>query len=392
MTDQIHVYQNPPHRLVFGPGSAKTAPDELRALNVRTPLLVCSMRAARSSSVREIARSLRIGAERIFDGVQPHVPLASVQQGFARAGQVMADGLVSFGGGSAVDTAKAIALALAENGEVLAFALKRTADGKVSGRPTTKTKLPIVAIPITVSGAEITPGFGVTDARGRKFIFRDMSLAPRSIISDPELLREVPCETLAASVMNAIAHCFEALYSRAGNPISAIYARESLPLLANGLSGALDSGVTVAPFASLAFGAYLAGVAIFNARTALHHAICHKLAPAAGLSHGVANAIMLPHVLEFNLRAAEQELAAVGEFIGGAARDASPAEKAKAAIGWVRNLAKAAGLPQRLRDVHVEKGILRELARQIAEEPGLTFNPGAELTVADIEGILDAAW
>ncbi|MBI2289740.1 MAG: iron-containing alcohol dehydrogenase, partial [Betaproteobacteria bacterium] len=144
-------------------------------------------------------------------------------------------------------------------------------------------------------------------------------------------------------------------------------------------------------YIALALGAYYAGVSITNARTALHHSICHKLGPAVGLTHGMTNSIVLPHVLEFNLPAARDELAEVGELIGQANVGLS-ARTPEDAIAAVRALARHAGLPSRLRDVNVSREKLPALAQVILNEPGLAFNPRPVESAAQIAAILDSAW
>jgi maleylacetate reductase len=384
-------YNSPTHRLVFGWGARAALKEELGRLNVRRPMLVCSARAARSSEVINLARSLGLADESVFSGVSSHAPLRSAYEGWQRARALEADCLISFGGGSASDTTKAIALACAEDGRILDFTLERLPDGSVKNPLSARAKLPSVAIPTTVSGAEITPGFALTEETGKKILFRDASVAPRVLVYDPELMTSVPSRSMSESGMNALAHAIEALYSKARNPISRIYAREGVPLLYRGLNAIAMGSAQRDDYTALALGAYYAGVSITNARTALHHSICHKLGPAVGLTHGLTNAIMLPHVLQFNLPAVRDELAAVGQLIQEANVGLS-AHTPEDAIAAVQALAQRAGLPSRLRDVNVSRERLPALAQVILNEPGLAFNPRPVESAAQIESILDSAW
>jgi len=384
-------YNSPAHRLVFGWGARAALKEELERLNVRRPMLVCSARAARSSEVIDLARSLGLADEAVFNAVGSHAPLRSAYEGWQRARALEADCLISFGGGSASDTTKGIALACAEDGCILDFTLERLPDGSLQNPLSTRVKLPSVAIPTTVSGAEITPAFALTEETGKKILFRDASLAPRLLVYDPELMISVPSRSMSESGMNALAHTIEALYSKARNPISRIHAREGLPLLYLGLHAIATGSAQREDYIALALGAYYAGVSITNARTGLHHSICHKLGPAVGLTHGMTNAIMLPHVLEFNLPAARGELAAVGELIQQANVGLSP-RTPEDAIAAVQALARRAGLPSRLRDVNVSREKLPALAQVILNEPGLAFNPRPVESAAQIEAILDSAW
>jgi alcohol dehydrogenase class IV len=391
MSPTSFAYRNPTHRLVFGHGALDRIAEELSAAALRKPMLVCSARGAASDAARMIIQALRIGHDAVFSGVRSHAPLASVNEAWKQARALQPDCLIALGGGSAADTVKGIALAFAEEGRVLDFVLARGADGQLKGRPTITPKLPIVAVPTTVSGAEVSPSFGLTDDSGRKLIIRHDSLAPSILVYDPDLLRSVPLATLAPSVMNALAHNVEALYSKGRNPISDVYACASLPLLNDGLSTALADPADDDAYSSLTLGAYYAAVAIFNARTGLHHAICHKLAPAAGLSHGIANSIILPRALEFNLPAARPELTRVAQLIckGPAAAGELRAEHA---IEQLEQLSARAGLPRRLREVGVRREIFPTLAEKIMSEPGLAFNPRQLRTAREVEEVLEAAW
>jgi alcohol dehydrogenase class IV len=385
------AYNTPAHRLVFGWNACATLGDELARLEVKRPMLVVSPRAARSAEVAEIVRALRLSDELVYAGAGLHAPLKSAFEGWQRARDCRADGLIAFGGGSASDLMKGIALALAEDGRLLEFTLERLDDGTVRNPLSKGPKLPSVSIPTTVSGAEITPAFALTEDSGKKILFRDASIAPKLLIYDPALLVPVPARALSESGMNAIAHTIEAFYSRARNPVSHIHAREAVPLLFRGLHAVAEQTAKRDDYLALALGAYYAGVAICNARTGLHHSICHKLGPAMGLTHGLTNSIILPHSLRFNLASATAEFSAMAELIqqaGVGMKTIAPED----AITAIQNLAQRAGLPARLRDVGVDRTKLPAIADIIIKEPGLVFNPRPIEFAGQILQVLEAAW
>jgi alcohol dehydrogenase len=349
-------------------------------------MLVCSARGAQSAAGRALIQALKLPRDAVFASVEPHAPVKSVLEAWKRACAFQPDCFIALGGGSAADTTKGIALAFAEEGRVLDFVLERAPDGRVLSHQSTSAKLPIVAITTTLSGAEVSPQFALTDDSAKKLIFRDYAVAPSILVYDPDLVR-APLNTLAPSAMNALAHTVEGLYSKARNPISGMYATEGLRLLHEGLSAAIADAEDADAYVSLTLGAYYAAAAIVNARTALHHAICHKLAPVVGLSHGTANSIILPHALRFNLPAARKDLTQVAELICKGGRT-----NAEDAIAELEELCTRAGLPRRLRDVGVKQEIFPALAEKIFAEPGLTFNPREIRSVEEIEGVLHAAW
>jgi alcohol dehydrogenase len=385
------TYRSLPHRLIFGQGALDRLAEALAGLPARKPMLVCTARGAASEAARKIVGSLHMTRDAVFGGAQSHAPLSSVLAGWQHACALQPDCIIALGGGSVADTVKGIALAFAEEGRVTDFVLERSADGQLKGRQSSRPKLPIVAIPTTLSGAEVGPSFGVTDDTGKKLIVRVEGVAASMLVYDPDLLRAVPLSLLAPSAMNALAHNVEALYSKGRNPVSTMHACESLPLLYDGLEAALADNSDDNAYSNLALGAYYAAIAIANARTGIHHAICHKLAPAAGLSHGTANSIILPRALEFNLPAARPELTCVARLI---AKDAAKCGELRAedAIEALEQLAARAGLPRRLRDVGVAQDLFPALAEKIMSEPGLAFNPRQPGCASEIEGILNAAW
>ncbi len=385
------TYRNPGHRLIFGCDALDKLAAELATLPARKPMLVCTERGAASDHAQKIVQSLGLPREAVFGGARSHAPLSSILAGWQHARALQPDCLIALGGGSVADTTKGIALAFAEDGRVTDFALERTADGQLKGQQSLRPKIPIIAIPTTLSGAEVGPSFGVTESTGRKVIVRVDGVAAKILVYDPGLVRSVPLALQAPSAMNALAHDVEALYSKGRNPISTLYACESLPLLYEGLTAAIANPSDDGAYTRLALGAYYAAVAIANARTGLHHAICHKLAPAAGLSHGTANSIILPRALAFNLPAARSELTRVAELICND-KAKSDGVRAEDAIEALEQLAARAGLPRRLRDVGVAQDSFPALADKIMSEPGLAFNPRQPGSAREIEDILHAAW
>ena len=183
-----------------------------------------------------------------------------------------ADGLIAVGGGSAIGLAKAIAL---------------------------ETGLPILAVPTTYSGSEGTPIFGMTDGE-RKITGRDVKVVPRTIIYDPDLTLGLPAAVSASSGMNAIAHCVEALWVDSRTPVTVGLATEAMRRFAQNLPAVVADGANVAARGECLIGAWLAGT-VLSSGTALHHKLAHVLG-GLGLPHAETHAIMLPHVMRFNLR------------------------------------------------------------------------------------------
>ncbi len=244
------------------------------------------------------------------------------------------EGVVAIGGGSAIGLGKNVALAL---------------------------PIKHLAIPTTYSGSEMTPIHGVT-GDGLKRTGRDPRAKPHTVVYDPDLTKSLPMGVTAGSVMNAMAHCVEALYAEHRNPVTSMMAMEGLRALQSGLARVVSDESSRDGRTSLMFGAFLAGSALGAVGMAIHHKICHVLGGTFGLSHGDANAVILPHVVAANA-AAEREVVAA---IGGALGMADPAE-------GLFDVAASAGAPSSLAQLGMEENDLDRAVAIVLENPG--FNP-----------------
>jgi maleylacetate reductase len=264
------TYDQPAGRIVFGAGTLGRLSEELDRLAVNRALLVPD--AAMATIADTIVVQLGGQCAGVLGDVRQHVPDELVAEARGSATELGADGLVALGGGSATGLAKAIALA--------------------SG-------LPIVAVPTTYAGSEMTPVYGITEG-GVKRTGRDEVVRPRTVIYDPELSRRLPVAVSAASAMNALAHCVDALWGPDANPVTEAIGREGARALREGLVGVLHCFDDLDARGELLFGAALAGSAFAVAGGALHHKVCHVLGGAFGLPHAETHAAVLPHAAAHN--------------------------------------------------------------------------------------------
>ncbi|MCE2946367.1 MAG: iron-containing alcohol dehydrogenase family protein [bacterium] len=392
MSSMSFVHAFPRQRLVLGAGAIDRTAGEAAAEGIRRPFIVCSARGRRSALFARLAGGFDPRAVTVWDDVPLHAPLSTALRAAALATRDGCDGIVAFGGGSVSDLAKGVALALAEGGDIERFALRRE-DGRIVGQPGTAPKVPLLAIPTTLSGAEVTPGFSLTREDMYKVLFRDPQLAARVLVLDPAALDDIPAPVLAGSLANALAHGCEALYSTARTPVSDLFAREGLARLMAGADARFHPRLDAAGTAGAADGAddlllgsYLVAAAIINARTALHHATCHKLAPVLGASHGEVNALVLPHALAFNLPACPAAAADIAGAIG------APDASVEALVERLDRYRRQAGLRRSLREFGIARSALAEVAQRIHAEPGLAFNPRPIESAEQIEAMLQQAW
>jgi len=280
------VYDALPGRIVFGAGTLAQLPAELERLGAKRALLLST--PGRTDSARRLAATLGARAAGVYDKAVMHVPLAVAEDARRVARELGADCCVALGGGSTVGLAKAIAL--------------------TSG-------LPVVAVPTTYSGSEMTTVYGLTEG-GLKRTARDARVLPKTVIYDPELTLGLPPATSAASGMNAIAHCVEALYAHDGNPITSIMAEEGIRALAASLPLVVQNPGDLEARSDALYGAWLAGAALAVAGVALHHKLCHTLGGSFNLPHAETHSIVLPHSARYNRDAAPEAMARVARALG----------------------------------------------------------------------------
>ncbi|WP_236095806.1 maleylacetate reductase [Bordetella holmesii] len=305
------TYTSQAQRVVFGPGSLARLPAELDALTLRRALMLCT--PAQRGQAEQVAALL--GPERVagvFDEAVMHVPMEVVHRARAQARQQQADCAVAVGGGSTIGLGKAIAL---------------------------ETGLPVIAVPTTYAGSEMTPIYGVTEA-GLKRTGRDVRVLPRTVIYDPELSYDLPPGISLTSGINAIAHAAEGLYAQDRNPIMDLMAQEGIRALALALPRLAHTDQTAAARADALYGAWLCGTVLGNVGMALHHKLCHTLGGSFNLPHAEVHTVILPHALAYNAAAAPAAMA----------RIASALQVAHAAQG-VFDLARSLGAPTALRDI-----------------------------------------
>lgn len=337
----------PPQRVVFASGALARVGDEAARLKIDRALVIATpgSGARLGQKVCDLlgARAVGLHAQAVM-----HVPKAVAEAGLTAAREKKADGLIAAGGGSAIGLAKAIAL---------------------------ETGLPILAIPTTYSGSEGTPIFGMTDGE-RKITGRDVKVVPRTIIYDPDLTLGLPAAVSAASGMNAIAHCVEALWVDSRTPVTVGLATEAARRFGKSLSAVVARGSDVATRGECLIGAWLAGT-VLSAGTALHHKLAHVLG-GLGLPHAETHAIILPHVMRFNLEAAPEAEARLQDALG---HDVPAAA--------IAAMLHSFPIPRRLRDVGFDVAKTDFVAGEIAAAKITVPRPAL---ASDVRELLAAAY
>ncbi|MGH6893929.1 MAG: maleylacetate reductase [Dongiaceae bacterium] len=342
------AYDQLPCRVVFGVGAFDKLAEETDRLGL-SKLLVLST-AGQVRLAEEAAR--RIGARAV--GLYPHakmrVPVETAQAARAEARKLGADGAVAIGGGSTIGLGKAIAL---ESG------------------------LPIVAIPTTYAGSEMTPIYGLTES-GAKRTGRDPKVLPRAVIYDPALTLGLPIKISGPSGMNAIAHCVEALYAENANPVTSMMAEEGIRAVAGSLPRIAANPGDLDARSDALYGAWLAGISLAAVGMALHHKLCHTLGGGFNLPHAETHTIVLPHAVAYNTSAAPQAMARIASALG-----------VKEAAGGLYDLAAAIGAPLALREIGLKEQDLDAAVEIATRNP--YYNPRA-VSRDGIRRLLDDAF
>jgi maleylacetate reductase len=318
------TYEALPGRVVFGAGAVCQVAAEVERLGATRALLIAGL--LEPGTVERLQADLGQRYAGTIGEVAQHVPADFAASARKRAAALGADCLVALGGGSATGLAKAVAL---------------------------ETGTPIVAVPTTYAGSEMTPIWGITSG-ARKDTGRDPRVLPRTVVYDPELTVSLPPLASAASGMNALAHCAEAIWTAAANPVTDAVATEGIALLAAGLRGSVREPGDLEARATALRGAWLGGTALAVGGTGLHHKICHVLGGTFGLPHAEVHAIVLPWVVDHYREAAPGALARIARAL-----DAADA------VAGLRELASDLGLSAGLADLGLREGDL-DLAAELA--------------------------
>jgi len=348
LPQRAFTYIAQPSRVVFGARCLASLSDEVKALGARKALVLCTPeQSQQAQSVSDMLGPLSVGT---YDGALMHVPIESARKARDTARSLGADCIIAIGGGSTIGLGKAIAL---------------------------ESTLPIIAIPTTYAGSEMTPIYGITENKIKK-TGRDLRVLPKTVLYDPELSASLPVRMSMVSGMNAIAHAAEGLYAKDGNPVMSLIAEEGIRALANGMRGVFTRADDMQARSDCLYGAWLCGSVLGSVGMALHHKLCHTLGGSFNLPHAETHTIVLPHALAYNRLAAPEAMQRVARAIG-----------APTAAAGIFDLASELGAPTALKDIGLQESDIEVALKLALSNP--YWNP--EPLVEDaIRSLLRDAW
>jgi alcohol dehydrogenase class IV len=341
------VYDQPARRVIFGVGSLEKLAAEVKRLGTRA--LVLSTPEQRKDAER-VAAQLGDLAVGVYAEAVMHVPIETARAARVEAARLGADVYVAVGGGSTIGLGKAIAL---------------------------ETPNPIVAIPTTFAGSEMTPIYGITEA-GLKKTGRDNKVLPATVIYDPVLTLTLPVKIAGPSGINAMAHCVEALYAPDGNPIISLMAAEGIRALARALPVVVSEPGNVEARADALYGAWLAGAALGSTSMSIHHKLCHTLGGTFNLAHADVHTVILPYATAYNRDAAPEAMRRIAAALG----------TTDAAQG-IYDLILRIGGPVALKDIGMPADGLDKAAKLATENP--YYNP-RPIEYAAVRELLEHAY
>ncbi|WP_397448918.1 maleylacetate reductase [Pseudomonas sp. NA-150] len=345
------VYQSLPTRVVFGWGKLSALADEIDRLGAKRALILTT--PEQQELGEEVSRLLGKRSAGVYPYAVMHVPLEVAQAARVEAARLGADCCVAVGGGSTIGLGKAIAM---------------------------DSGLPIVAVPTTYAGSEMTPIYGLTENRLKK-TGRDINVLPKTVIYDAQLTLSLPAQISACSGMNAMAHAVEALYAQDANPIIGFMAEESIRALAQSLPLIVNDPEYPEARSQAQYGAWLAGICLGSVGMALHHKLCHTLGGTFNLPHAQAHAIVLPHAAHYNREAAAGPLQRAARALGGS--------EASEVGALLYALNEKLGIPLSLAELGMPEGGPAEAAQIACASPYHNPRPFEQ---GPIEDLLTRAW
>jgi len=361
-----------PNRIVFGPGAITRLPGLITELSARRVLLVTDEGLVKAGLVERVRSQIDAAAETIlYTGVEPNPTEACVDEAAELLKAESCDLVVGLGGGSAMDAAKAAALRKKHHGPFTDYEIQIGGD-----RNMTEAVPPIIAIPTTAgTGSEVGRSAVVTLAEvNRKAVICGPKLLPHVALCDPELTLGLPPHITAATGMDALTHNIEAYLSTAFHPICDAVALGGIRLVCGNLETAVKESGNIEARSNMMLSSSMGAIA-FQKDLGAAHSMAHPLSTIAGVPHGLANAIVLSHVMAFNKPSATGRLGDIARAMGCPIDGHSADDRADAAIEAVQTLAERIDIPKSLSAVGVTESQIPEMVRQAVDDSNHATNP-----------------
>lgn len=364
----------------FGPGARKELPEVIKRLGKHKALLVTDAGLVKfgvAKMVTDVLDGAGITYE-IFSDVKPNPTVSNVKAGIEAYKNSGSDFIIAVGGGSSIDTAKAVGIVI-NNPE---FADIVSLEGCA---PTANKSVPIVALPTTAgTAAETTINYVIIDEENhKKMVCVDPNDIPAVAIIDAELMYSLPASLTAATGMDALTHAIEGYITKGAWALSDMFEIEAIRMISHNLPTAVAEPSNAAARDAMAVAQYVAGMAFSNVGLGLVHGMAHPMGSLFDIPHGVANALLLPAIMEWNMPACLDKYPAIAEAMGVNISGLTREEAAQAACDAVKALAIKVGIPQHLTELGIGEGDIKALAEQAIADVCTPGNP-RDVTIEDI--------
>ena len=362
----------------FGAGARKELGGEIRRRGFKKAFVVVDKDLVKFGVADMVTAELKGVSYETFTDFKANPTVKNVKAGVEAFNLSGADFIIAIGGGSSIDTAKGIAI-VANNPE---FADVVSLEGTAA---TASKCVPIIALPTTAgTAAEVTINYVIIDEEtGRKMVCVDPNDIPALAIIDAELMATMPKGLTAATGMDVLTHAIEGYITKGAWELSDMFELKAIKLIAKHLPAATANGKDMTAREGMALAQYVAGMAFSNVGLGCVHSMAHPLGARFDIAHGVANALLLPVVMEFNLPAAKGKYAEIAKAMGVDVSAMDADEAAAAAVKAVKGLSVSLGIPQTLREIGIPEAALPQLAKDAFADVCTGGNP-REITEADI--------
>ena len=364
----------------FGPGARKELPEVLNRMGVKKALVTSDkglIKVGTTKMVTDVLDEMGFPYD-IYSEIKPNPTVTNVKQGVEAFKASGADCIIAIGGGSSMDTAKGIGI-VANNPE---FGDIVSLEGCA---PTKNKSVPIIALPTTAgTGAEVTINYVIIDEeRQAKMVCVDPNDIPAVAIVDPELMYSLPKGLTAATGMDALTHAIEGYITKGAWIMSDMYELQAIKMIAENLPIAVEEPTNPVGREGMALAQYIAAQAFSNVGLGLVHGMAHPMGSLHDIPHGVANALLLPTIMEFNMPTRIEKYGIIAQHMGVDTTGMTPEEAARSAVDAVRELSIRVGIPQHLSEIGITEADIPALAAQAITDVCTPGNP-RDVTEAEI--------
>jgi len=371
----------------FGPGSRSVITEEIKGRGYKKALIVTDKDLVKFNVVKMITDLLDKDAipYAIFDDVKQNPSVTDVKNGVEAYKAAGADFIIAIGGGSPIDTAKGVGMIIANPEFADVVSLEGVA-------PTKNKSIPIIAVPTTAgTAAEVTINYVITDEeRRKKMVCVDPKDIPVISIVDAEMMTSMPKSLTAATGMDALTHAMEGYITKGAWELTDMFELKAIEMIFKHLPNAVENPSSIEARDGMAVGQYIAGMGFSNVGLGIVHGMAHPLGAFYNIPHGVANALLLPLILEFNAPCALPKYRVMAETIGIDTSKMSDEAAAAALVKAVRELSIRIGIPQKLSELNVKESDIPALAQAAFNDVCTPGNP-RDVVVADLEALYKKA-